>query len=175
MDDQPNHYTVKRLHEIKAEHEAWVRSLTKAHTDRPLLVADPLYPQPKMLRVITSGNTLWNMIKESLTFEYAIPGDLAEEDETLVVEFLDLIQDLMDISRDLVSVRENRDAEKMIFGFMDHLLKRDLIVGAYVRHMLFYDGYERGPMSWPMLRVEVHRAKDAAIVDENGKPIPRKG
>lgn len=174
VDDQHNHYTVERLRTIKSEHEAWVRSLTGAHTNRPRLVPDPLYPQPKLLKVILNGNMLWNMIKESVTHEYAMPGDLSEDDEVLVVDFLDLVKDLMNISPHIDSVRENRDAEKMIFEHMNRLIERGLIVGAYVRHMLYQDGHESGPMPWPMLRVEVQRAKEAAITDEKGTPHPRR-
>lgn len=174
VDDQPNYYTVERLQAIKSKHEAWVRSLTGAHTNRPRLVPDPLYPQPKVLKLILNGNMLWNMIKESVAHEYAMPGDLSEDDEELVVDFLDLVKDLMDISQDLVSVRENRDAEKMILAHMNRLIERDLIVGAYVRHLLYQDGHESGPMPWPMLRVEVQRAKDAELADENGTRYPGK-
>ncbi|GHF88868.1 HNH endonuclease [Streptomyces thermodiastaticus] len=174
VDDQPNHYTVELLKKIKSEHEGWVRSLTGSYANRPRLVPDPLYPQPKVLQLILRGNPLWNMLKESVTFEFGIPDHLPDDDEAMVIEFLDLVKDLMDISGDLVTVRESRDAEKMMEAHISGLAERGFVVGAYVRHMLFHDGNETGPMPWPMLRVEVQNMTDAEVTDEKGTRYPRK-
>lgn len=170
IDDQPAHFTVERLREIKERHAAWVRrSLDESASGGVRLVPDPAFPQPRVLTLITRGNPLWNMIKMSVTFEYALPDGLPDEEESLIVEFLDLLRDYLDIAPELYSVRENRDAEKAIESYIRGLAERKFLVGAYVRHMLYVDG--RGdPMAWPMLRVEVLPESHAVITDQAGRP-----
>ncbi|SEC78800.1 HNH endonuclease [Streptomyces sp. 2133.1] len=172
VDDQPNHFTVERLRLIKSEHEAWVRSVVDADESRLRLVHDPLFPQPRALKLITRGNPLWNMVKESVTFEYAMPDHLNDDDEDSIIEFMDLLRDFLDIAGDLVSVRENRDAEKTLQQYISRLAEREFLVGAYVRHMLLKGGSAEGPTPWPMLRVEVQPATLAEVADENGNPYP---
>ncbi|MGQ4514763.1 hypothetical protein [Streptomyces sp. DW26H14] len=66
IDDQPNHFTVERLSEIKERHAVWVRrSLDEKTAGGPRLVPDPAFPQPQVLELITRGNPLRNMIKTS--------------------------------------------------------------------------------------------------------------
>ncbi|GAA2344121.1 HNH endonuclease [Streptomyces kunmingensis] len=175
VDDQPNHFTVERLRLIKSEHEAWVRSVMDADASRLRLVPDPLFPQPKMLKLITRGNPLWNMVKESVTFEYAIPDHLNDDVEDLIIEFMDLLRDFLDIAGDLVSVRENRDAEKALQQYISRLAEREFLVGAYVRHMLLKGGSADSLTPWPMLRVEVQPATLAEVADENGTPYSDQG
>ena len=59
IDDQPAHFTVERLREIKERHAAWVRrSLDDSASGGVKLVPDPAFPQPRALAVITRGNPL---------------------------------------------------------------------------------------------------------------------
>ncbi|WP_406222870.1 HNH endonuclease [Streptomyces decoyicus] len=170
IDDQPAHFTVERLREIKERHAAWVRrSLDDSASGGVKLVPDPAFPQPRALALITRGNPLWNMIKASMAFEYALPDDLPDDEESLIVEFLDLLREYLDIAPELHSVRDNRDAEKTLEGYVHELAERDFLVGAYVRHLLYVDG--RGdPLAWPMLRVEVLPTSVAVITDQAGRP-----
>jgi len=172
VDDQPGHFTVDRLREIKAKHAAWMRSLDETTPGRLKLAPDPEFPQPRILKLITRGNPLWNMIKSSVTFEYALPDGLPEEDEDLILEFLDAVQDYCDIAAELHSVRENRDAEKGLQTYIGRLAERNFLVGAFVRHMLLVDGSGQEGTPWPMLRVEVQPASHATITDESGRPYP---
>ncbi|MCC9311815.1 HNH endonuclease [Kitasatospora sp. RB6PN24] len=173
IDDQPGYFTVDRLREIKAQHAAWTRSLGEATPGRLRLVPDPAYPQPRILKLITRGNPLWNMIKPSMTFEYALPDHLPEQDEDLILEFLDLVQDYCDIASDLHSVRENREAEKELQRYLSKLAEHNFLVGAFVRHMLLTNDSAQEATPWPMLRVEVQPASHATITDESGRPYPK--
>jgi hypothetical protein len=126
IDDQPDPFRIERLREIKEQHAAWVRrSLDEKAADGPRLVPDPAFPQPRVLALITRGNPLWNMIKTSVTFEYALPDGLPDDDESLIVEVLDLLRDYLDIAPELHSVRENRDAEKSLGHYFRSLAEKD--------------------------------------------------
>ncbi|MGW0547300.1 HNH endonuclease [Streptomyces altiplanensis] len=172
VDDQPNHFTVERLRRIKSEHETWVRSVVDADESRIRLVPDPMFPQPRVLKLITRGNPLWNMIKESVTFEYAMPDGLHDDDEDLIIEFMDMLRDFLDIAGELVSVRDNREAEKTLQQYISRLAERDYLVGAYVRHMLLKGGSIESATPWPMLRVEVQTSASAVVADESGTAYP---
>ncbi|WP_159033033.1 HNH endonuclease [Streptomyces fodineus] len=172
VDDQPEYFTVERLRQIKADHETWVRSLADADSGRMRLVPDPGFPQPRALKLITRGNPLWNMIKESVTFEFAMPDNLHDDDEDLIIEFMDLLRDFLDIAPELVSVRENRDAEKTIQQYISRLAERGFLVGAYVRHMLLKGGSAQDATPWPMLRVEAQLSIEAVVATEDGTPYP---
>ncbi|MEU4355720.1 HNH endonuclease signature motif containing protein [Streptomyces virginiae] len=174
VDDQPNHFTVERLRRIKSEHEAWVRSMEDADKDRLRLVPDPEFPQPKVLKLITRGNPLWDMLKESIAFEYALPDGLCDDDEDLIIEFMDLLTDFLDISGDLVSVRENREAEKTLQRYISRLAEREFLVGAFIRRMLLTGGSAQAPTPWPILRVEVQSTALVEIANKDGTPyFPR--
>ncbi|MGW3629559.1 HNH endonuclease [Streptomyces sp. NPDC005122] len=175
VDDQPGHFTVERLRQIKTDHEAWVRSVLDADAGRMRLAPDPMFPQPKVLTLITRGNPLWNMLKESISFEYALPDNLSEGDEDSIIEFMDLLRDFLDIATELVTVRENRDAEREIQRHISRLAAREFLVGAYVRRMLLMGGTTQEPTPWPMLRVEVQPAASAVVADKNGSPYPNQG
>lgn len=172
VDDQTVYFTVERLRAIKTEHAAWIRTTADQESDRLALAPDPTFPQPVVLQVITRGNLLWNMIRESVSYEYALPDHLPEGDEDAIVEFLDLLRDYLDIAPELDSVRDNRDAEKAIQRHIADLAERGFIVGAHVRHLLLTGGAKKEPTPWPMLRVEVQQHSKAVLADSHGKPYP---
>jgi hypothetical protein len=169
IDDQPGHFTVGRLHEIKDRHGAWVRSLGEAASGRITLIPDPAFAQPRLLKLILRGNPLWNMIKETVSFEYAMPEGLPQETEDYIVEFLDLLQGYCDIAAEIDSVRQARDAQKDIETHINGLAERGCIVGAYLRRMLLCDA--AGATPWPMLRVEVQPFSEAGLRDGDGKHV----
>lgn len=169
IDDQPNHFTVDLLRKMKADHAAWASALGSGGS-RARLVPDPSYPQPVVLTMIARGNPLWAMIKRCAAFEYALPDGLPSPDEDLIIEFLDLIRDYLDVASEVDSVRENREVEKVFQDYIDRLAARQFYVGASLRHMLLIDG-QPGELGWPILRVKVQSAAEAQIADMNGKPL----
>jgi hypothetical protein len=109
-------------------------------------------PDPE---IIFTGNALWQMVKECVAFEYGYPEHLAEEDQDLIIEFLDLVTDYGDISEDLTSVRQQHDAGKALGEYISRLAERGFLVGAYLGRMLLTGGVQTEPTSWPILKIEV--------------------
>lgn len=145
IDDQSKHYTVERLHQIKQKHREWIAALGAKEPGPLRIVPDPSFPQPSLLKMIFTGNTLWNMAKESVASQYALPDHLGEEDEELIVEFLDLVKDYGDIAGDLTSIRDQRSAEKTIGSYVSRLAERGFFVGAKLRRMLLTGGVREEP------------------------------
>jgi hypothetical protein len=171
VDDQPNHFTVEKLRQIKRDHAAWVASQDSEEEQPMRLIPDPAYPTPKRLLIIASGSQLWSMVQECVATSYSFPDRMPGEDEDLMVEFLDMVKDYGDISADLHSVREHRDASKALGEYLSQLMERRYFVGAYMRRLLLTGGVKKEPFPWPELHIEIHPGDQAQIVDKDGKPM----
>ena len=136
------------------------------------IVPDPSFPQQHLLKMIFNGSALWNMIKEAVAIQYGLPDHLDEEDEDLVVEFLDLVKDYMDIAGDLASVREQRNAAKTLGNYISRLAERGFFVGANLRRMLLTGGVSEEPTGWPILMIDVQAVSEVRAVDADGSPLP---
>jgi hypothetical protein len=172
VDDQSKHYTVERLRQIKQKHKEWIASLGAKEPGPLRVVPGPSFPQPRFLKMIFTDNALWNVIKEPLSIQYALPDHLCEEDEELIVEFLDLVKDYMDIARDLTSVRAQRDAEKTLGSYVSRLAERGFFVGANLRRMLLTGGVREEPTAWSILMIEIQLGTETRVVDTDGNPLP---
>lgn len=82
------------------------------------------------------------------------------------------MKDYGDISEQLTSVREQREAEKVIGDYVSQLAERGFLVGAFMRRMLLTGGVRQEPTPWPILRIEVQSATHAQPVDADGNPLP---
>jgi hypothetical protein len=171
VDDQPNHFTVDRLHQIKRDHTEWVASQGDG-ARRMRLVSDPAYPEPKKLSIIANGHQLWPMIQECVGTGWRIRDRVADEEaEDLMVEFLDMVKDYADILDDLRSVREHRDAAKALGEYIRRLAERGYLVGAFMRRSLLTGGVSSEPRPWPELMIEIQAADAAQIVDADGNQM----
>lgn len=161
IDDQINAFTVDRLQKIKSAHRDWISRLGEPGAGPARWVADPSFSQPRTLKVITTGNALFRLLADVGAFEYGFADHLSDEDEELIIEFLDLLKDYMDIVPDLHSVREQREVAKVFGRYISRLAEAGFLVGAWVRRLLLTGGGHQEP--WPVacLRVEVHRGTDA--------------
>jgi hypothetical protein len=170
IDDQPNHYTVDRLRQIKQAHKEWIFTLGSDVSAPMRVVVDHTVGQPRVLQIIFRGHVLWRMVEESVAIEHAYPDHLSEEDEDLIIEFLDLVKDYGDISQDLTSVRQQRDAGTALGDYISRLAERGFFVGAWIRRMLLTGGGME-PTPWSILRVEVQPATEAQVVTADGESL----
>lgn len=172
IDDQIATFTVERLHEIKTSHREWIARLGNPDGGPVRLVPDPSFPRPRLLTPITKGNALWELLRRAEAFEYAYADHQPETAEDLTIEFLDTIKDYLDIASELDSIKEQRDAAKLLGDYISRLAENGYLVGAWVRHMLLTGGpTEAEPSPWEILRVEVIPAAAAKVVDSEGKPV----
>jgi hypothetical protein len=65
VDDQVEYFTVEQLHEIKKTHKEWISSLGTPDPGPVKLVPDPNFPKPRALKLLLTGNDLWNMLIEA--------------------------------------------------------------------------------------------------------------
>ena len=170
IDDQVNAYTEDRLLEIKRDHEAWAAKLGEKPDPGPTrLVPDPAHPTPKMLKLFMDGTSFWHYVARSYQCQPSWPTGLSEEHLDLIHEFLQDMQDWIDIDDHSYSMA--RDASKSLNRHITDLIKAGFLVGARRRHFLLTGGVDAAPVPWVLIEVEIQPASVAELVDEDGKPI----
>jgi hypothetical protein len=172
VDDQVNTYTVERLREIKAEHEAWAAKLGERPDPGPTrLIPDPAHPTPKMLKLFTSGSVFWHFFAGSCSFSPCWPEGLGDENEDLIAAFLQDLKDWMDAVGMEGDYSDHREASKAMDHHISELAKAGFLLGAKRRYMLLTGGVDAAPVPWRLTEIEIQPASLALLMDENGNPI----
>jgi hypothetical protein len=129
VDDQPNHYTVERLREIKTEHEKGVK-------DRLTDVEYPSIHDPisglLAMQALTTGAAVWQLIDGSEAYLLHPPSDsdVQEDAVDLADEFLQLCRDYGDVNGDISDqgMRAVREAKRELQGYISLLAGYGLLV-----------------------------------------------
>jgi hypothetical protein len=176
VDDQPNEYTLERLHEIKDHHEVWVRQTLGRENPAPetelwskaaslRLVADPSFG-PEQLALLASGRAVWDVIAHSHSFRRgSLPDDSDPEASDLADEFLDDATEWGEASQVISdSVRSIRRAERDLAEWLDRLADRGLVVYGG-RRRLILQGVVGPPSHWWQATLQVVKVSDLAAHD----------
>lgn len=113
VDDQPKHYTVDVLREMKAKHEQWVRSrlVTAGYPS----VSEPITGR-LLVHPLTTGAAVWETIEGSQAYMFESRDDSEVSEEVLerCDDFLQLCQDYGEIAPDLrlQGMKTIRDAKR---------------------------------------------------------------
>ena len=174
VDDQVNAYPEERLLKIKREHEAWAARLGQEPGPGPTrLMPDPAHPVPKMLKLMSSGTEFWHYFDGCISFRPSWPVGLSDEHEDLVAEFLQGLEDWMDIASGHSSYAEKREASKVMGHYISELAKAGFLLGARKRHLFLTGGADAPPTPWLMMDIEIQPAYLALMVGEDGQPLTR--
>ena len=170
VDDQVLHFTEERLKEIKRKHEAWA-----ANRDQPgpvRLVPDPRRPTAKVLKAITTGTSLWNLVDGSLSLNTSVPEGLRDEEEDLIAAFLEDVSDWNTVAGGIgESFKAKRDAARGLGERIKSLAEAGFLVGARERFLLLTGGVDEAPWPWRATDIEVHRASEVELADAAGNPL----
>jgi hypothetical protein len=173
IDDQVNAYPEDRLREIKRQHEKWVAELGEKRDPGPIrLIPDPAYQDPELLKPFLSGSDFWSEFDGCYRIESSRPKGLSEEHEDLIIEFLQSLEDWMDIAGGATgTISMKRDASKAMDHYISELLKAGFLLGAKRRQMLLTGGIDAPPVPWGVMVIQFQRANDAMLVDSDGNPV----
>lgn len=172
IDDQVSHFTIERLRETKEAHESWIAEVDKSNSFGPLqLVPDPTRPIPKVLKIFTTGSSLWHMIDGSTAFYPSWPAGLSDEHEDLIAAFLDDIRDWNDCVGGQESYQAKRDAARGLGEHIQLLAEAGFLVGARERFCLLTGGVQQEPSPWRVIDIEIQPASLAQVVGADGKPL----
>lgn len=171
IDDQVGYYTVDRLGEIKRTHEERVASHDNPTSPGPVrLITDPTRPLAKIFKLFTTGTSLWNFVDGAYSFQPSWPDDLSDEDEDLIIEFLDELRDWIDISGNL-SFKEKRNTGRSLGEHIKALAGAGYFVGARERFLLLAGGVNSEPSSWRSVDIEIQPPALAQLVNEDGSTL----
>ncbi len=172
VDDQVGKFTVERLREIKRQHEEWAASLGETNYPGPVrLIPDPARPPKKLLKLMMNGTELWNFLDGSYALNAIRPSGLSEENEELLDAFFDTVRDWMDLSGDLDSFSEKRNACRSLDGNIEALAKAGFVVGVRERPLLLTGGISKEPWRYPTVDIEVQPFSHMQLIDKDGKPV----
>ena len=174
VDDQPNEYTDERLHNIKDQHEEWVRrtlgreglspeSELRSRAASIRLVTDPSFG-PIQLALLLSGRAVWQIISDAHSFRRgSLPDDSDPEASDLADQFLDDATEWGEISEVISdSVSSIRQAERELTEWLDRLAQRDLVVYGGRRRLMLQGGMGPPGYWWEAI-LQVMRANDPQL------------
>jgi hypothetical protein len=170
VDDQPGEYTKERLHEIKAQHEAWVAQTLGQDSPHPgadlwsRAAAIRLRPDPSFggvkLTLLVSGGGVWEVISDAHAFRsVSLRDDSDPEASDLADEFLDDAKDWGEISGEISDRVRIREVERQFTVWLDRLAQRGLVVYGG-RRRLILEGGTGPPAYWWESIMQVVRVRD---------------
>ncbi len=165
VDDQPAHFTVERLHQIKRDHEA--REAARSGPVR--LIADPTKPTPKVLTACFSGDALWPHLSGSYSFYPSWPDDLDDAQGEAVAALLDYLRDWLDVASEM-SYTDAHEAAKEAGERIRELLGLGIVTGVRPRYLLLAGGVDAEPSPWRSFDIQFHRVSEAQRANEDGTP-----
>lgn len=176
IDDQVSTFPIERLHQIKRDHEHWAANI-QTEANGPFgpvrLVPDPTKRVSRTFRVFFSGREFWNFFNSAHSFRPSYPMTVSDEDEDLIVEFINDLRDWMDLAGGVDDLRVGRDAARSLGEHIESLSKAGYLVSARERYLLLAGGADESTTSWRMVDVEIAGIDDAELVDADGNPLPQ--
>jgi hypothetical protein len=154
VDDQPAHFTVERLRQLKRDHE----EQEAARSGSIRLIPDPTKPTPKLLTVCVTGETLWSHLSGSHSFNPSWPGSLDDAQGDAVA----------DVATEM-SYSEGRSAAKELGERLKELVGLGLFVGVRQRHLMLAGGASE-PTRWRSFDIQFQRVTEADLAHENRTP-----
>jgi hypothetical protein len=167
VDDQPVHFTVERLHQIKRDHET--REAARSGPVR--LIADPAKPTPKAFVACFGGDALWSHVVGSHSLQSLVPDGLDDAQGDAVAELLDYLGDLLNVVSEM-SNTEGRQAAKDLGDRIRQLLGLGIVVGVRQHYQLLAGGVDAEPSSWRSFDILFDRVSEAQLADADGTPLP---
>lgn len=163
VDDQFETYAVEILRSIKTNHERWVESkLKEEEGPQPIQVKRFKSEIPTQIKVVESGQELFNLASTCHGFYQNHSDDLADEEVEIVGGFLQNLKDWIDIASDLEPIDVVR-AKSSINAELKELKNNGFLVFA-AREKQRLEGGVGSPSNFFVLHVSVLRENDENIV-----------
>lgn len=157
VDEQVTYYTEQRLHDLKREHEQWVKD--KISPAIPAIkIHDPDAGKPVMLQRIDTGKELMNVVAQTLATHQDHPEPQSREEAELIGEFFQNVSDCIAIWGDLEPSGHIKAAFSMSEDIA-RLREAGLVIYAAARNHVIEGGVE-APAPWPVAYIVIRRSND---------------
>jgi hypothetical protein len=168
VDDQRSHFTVKRLRQIKHDHEQ--REANRDADDPVRLIPDPTKSTPKLLNLCRTGEDLWRSLSGAYSFNSSYPDHLNDGQADAVDSLLDLLRDWLDVAAEL-SYAEQRQAGRGLTEHINRLVELGLLVGTRTRHLSLTGGISAAPSQWRSFDIEFQPVTEARLMNADRSPL----
>lgn len=163
VDDQFETYTAEVLRSIRANHERWVEAKLKEPEGSPLVRVKRFKTEiPTQLKVIESGQELFNLASGCHGSYQNHSDDLSDDEVEIVGGFLQSLKDWIDIASDLEPIDRVRAINSLNTELKDLKGHGFLVFAAREKQRL--EGGIGLPSDFFALHVSVIRENDANIV-----------
>jgi hypothetical protein len=162
VDEQVTYYTEQRLHDLKREHEQWVK-YRLSPTTTTAKIRDPQAGKPITLQHIATGKALMNVLAHNLATHYSESEPQSPKEAELIGAFLQSATDYIDTWDD-IEPSERIEAEFWLSGEITRLREAGLVVYASARNHVVEGGVEV-PAPWPVAYLVIRRNNDETIKD----------
>lgn len=160
IDSQPERFPPQTLRRIKTEHEERV---ARRSAPWPPEIRVRGRNRPLRLELVSSGDTLIDILGPSFSYVYERPDGLSASQRELLGSFLQSCQDLGDIYGD-IGPKGHLDAGQDLQDDLDSLREEGLVVYATLRRLTLTVGDQESP--WPEVVVKVVHELDACVIAE---------
>ncbi len=172
IDDQHKTYIAELLLKIKESHEKWVTAkLTDGDSPKPLRIRRVKGKTVSFLIRLNTGREILNLVEGSCAGSYDHDELETQQEVDIIGEFLEVIQDWVDIGNDLGPSRRT----EIVFRLSQTIKELDEL-GFYVfgakEVQEMTGGYSENPTDWPVSMISVSRKTNpeiSALIKEGGK------
>lgn len=161
VDDQPDVYTVQALRSTKAEHEKWAEArIDGVPGFEPIKVQTGADEDSIPFDPITTGSQAWNLVSGVQMYDLMPLNDTHSDDRVDAADtFLEAAKDWGEISSDLDSLTQIREAQRSLKSLLEDLWAKDLF--AWGRRLTrTVSGGVMPPSSWTVAELVVMATED---------------
>lgn len=118
-------------------------------SDEPFcLILDPAYPKEVILRELSSGLDIWNVVSEVAQYQFGQPSNCTEVELDELAGIFDQIKDGGEISGDLFSMVHQRDVQRGLGELLQQAREAGFELFGCRRMMLLKGGASSAPTPW---------------------------
>ena len=123
------------------------------------IIPDPDAPKKVILRRMETGRDLWDVLSPALAFQFEEPENCTDDQEDLLLGTFDTFKDWGEISGDLVSLVEIRDAQRSLKALLTQLEEAGFVVVAGTQRKLITGGVQPSE-GWTIAVIRAMKVKD---------------
>lgn len=163
IDDQCETFTADILRQMKANHEKWVSErLNNEETPKKVRIRRVKENIPAFLIRLTEGSQVINIVAGACAFLYDHDELYSDDEVELIGDFLQMVQDFMDIWDELEVSNKIRMRYELTRE-LEKLEEKGFFVFGAVEHQILEDGI--GPATdWPVAVFRIVRKENETII-----------
>ncbi|MFB4314754.1 hypothetical protein [Actinomadura sp. 21ATH] len=144
--------------------------------NRPMrVVPDPDQPKGMMLRELTTGLDVWNVVANAHQYKFGHPGDGTDDELDELSVIYDQIKDWGEVAGDLLSMIHQRDAQRNLSKLLERAKEAGFILFGAQERMLLTGGAYATPSPWIRAIIDALRVGEVEKLKRSRAGASRSG